>query len=995
MSACPRLPFVFSACLAILCAVGSDVALAQVDRATLTGRVLDPGGAVVADARLELVSVDTGLTRSTRSGPEGLYQFAGLPVGAYLLTVAKDGFETLAFSEVRLEVGQQRTLDALLRIGTFASEVQVVAAATVLDRRSAEIGSAITSTQIQAIPLNGRHWASMMVFAPGAVNTGEGGQGNIRFFGRARDDNNWTFDGVDATGIKDPRQEASLRLVMSAEAIAEFRVSSTNFTADGGTGAGAQVNLVSRGGTNHWRGSVFEYFRDEALDARRVLDPLPDEPAFGLHQYGFSLGGPLAPNRAFFFATFEGLRQRLDAANDRPALVPSQAYRQRALALQPALAPVLNAYPIGTSATSNPDIDEHRGRKTLSWNEDSFLGRLDVRASNSGTFVARMNGVRGEIDSEVRSDLLETRRSESFPMNATAQWQQALSNAALLEVKFGWNRSPLERTDQGLGAEGYEIRNTFTPTRATLYNEEKPQSFSYIGHLTVARGRQTYKVGGEFRQIHVNVANSSAVSVRWNSSADFLTNTTNRIRVDGELPLQEGRRWYGIGYAQTDWQLSPSLTVNAGARYEYYSVMREASGNGNVLDLTACPPTATTIFCPAGTPFYEPDRNNLAPRVGLAWSPTPRLVVRGGYGTYYSPGQNDDVMAPIDSMAVRGELTTPASYPVADDLGAALARANSRPRTQQRDRRDMFAHIYSVSAQRELGGGFAAQAAYVGSRGHNVFNRIFVNTIDPVTRVRPAAPFLTTQIDQKSWFGHTEYDGMTLGLKRGFSRGLLVQAHYTLGRSRDNNAGNGEGSEWQDARCGECEWGPSDFDARHSLAVNLVYELPFGDGRSRPLVGLADALLGGWDVSAVVIAKSGRPVNVTIERAGPDGSDVNQRPNLVAGATAETGDLDRWLSAGAFTMPAATAFGNAPRNGFRGPGAGQVDVAASKHIRMGGRLGTELRLDAFNVFNRAQYGNPARVVSQPLTFGLLSPLNSGPTGTGTARQLQLGVRLTF
>jgi hypothetical protein len=873
--------------------------------------------------------------------------------------------------------------------------VQVTAPLSTVDVSDAEIGSAVTSRQIESMPLNGRNWATLMTFAPGATNSGEGNQGNIRFFGRARDDNNWTFDGVDATGIKDPRQEASLRLVMSSEAIAEFRVSSTGYTADGGAGAGAQVNLVSKSGSNRFTGGAFTYFRDESLDQRRVLDTLPEEPPFRLYQYGFSLGGPIVQGRTFFFGTYEGLRQRLDVANATPALVPSAAYRARALAAQPALAPVLEAYPAGTGPTSNPDVDQYVGRKRLTWSEDSFLVRVDHRIDDRTPVFVRLNGVNGIIDSEVRSDLLETRRSESFPMNFTAQVQRIISPAALAEVRFGWNRSPLDRVDQGLGAEGYEIRNTFTPTRATLYNEEKPQSFSYLGHVVMTRGRHVLKLGGEYRRIHVNVSNGTATSVRWNSSADFLANRTNRIRIDGELPLQDGRRWYGIGYAQSEWRASDALTVNAGLRYEYYSVMQEASGNGNVFDLVNCPPSATSIYCPAGTDWYEGDPNNFAPRLGLAWTPAEGWVLRGGYGIYYSTGQNDDVMAAIDSMAQRGELTTPASYPVEPWVDQVLARSNSRPRSLQRNRHDMYAHIYSASIQREFGDGFTGQAAYVGSRGRNVFNRIFVNTIDPVTRVRPAAPYLTTQIDQKGNLGESEYDGLLLSLQRGFRGGFMLQANYTLGRARDNNAGNGEGSEWQDARCGECEWGPSDFDARHVLAFNAVYQLPFGRGRAHLTEGLASALLGNWDLAAVVYARSGRPVNVTVNRTGPDGNDVNQRPNLVSGDDAVTGDIDRWFNPAAFALPAATEFGNSPRNGFRGPGAWQLDLSFSKRVALHGRSSLDLRVDAFNLFNIDQYGTPNRNYSELQTFGLPTPLNTQPTGTGTARQFQLGVRFNF
>lgn len=979
----------------LLLVAGAVPASAQMDRASLSGVVRDPSGSVVPEAAVEVTLVATGLTRTTRTGTGGLYRVPALPPGLYVVSVAKDGFEATALADVRLGVGESRTLDVTLRVGAITSEVTVTAPLAGADRRSAEIGSTVSRAQIESTPLNGRNWATLMTFAPGASNSGEGNQGNIRFFGRARDDNNWTFDGVDATGVKDPRQEASLRLVMSAEAIAEFRVSSTGYSADGGTGAGAQVNLVSRAGSNQFTGSLFNYFRDDALDERRVLDSLPNEPPFRLNQYGVSLGGPVVKNRTFFFGTFEGLRQRLDVANQTAALVPSAAYRARVQAVQPALAPVLSAYPAGTRATTNPDVDEYFGRRRLSWNEDSFLVRLDHRFDDRTPLFVRVNGVNGVIDSEVRSDLLETRRSETFPLNATGQLQRIVSANVLGEVKFGWNRSPLERTDQGLGAEGYEIRNLFTPTRPTVLNEEKPQSFSTLANVVVTRGRHTLKFGGEYRRIHVNVANSAATSVRWNSGADFLNNTTNRIRIDGELPLQEGRRWYGIGYAQTEWRATEQLTVNAGLRYEYYSVMKEASGNGNVLDLEACPPTAAGLFCAPGTPWYKSDPNNVAPRLGVAWSPSDRWVVRGGYGIYFSSGQNDDVMAAIDSMAVRGELTTAASYPVAPFASRVLSLANGRPRAMQREREDMFAHIYSASLQRELPGGITAQAAYVGSRGRNVFNRIFVNTIDPATGRRPAAPFLTTQIDRKSWMGESEYDGLLLSVQRGLRSGLLLQANYTLGRSRDNNAGNGEGSEWQNARCGECEWGPSDFDARHNVAFNAVYQLPFGAGRARLTSGIGSAVLGGWDLAAVVYARSGRPVNVLVNRTGPDGSDVNQRPNLLSGVDAVAGDTARWFNAAAFAVPAAGEFGNAPRNGFRGPGTWQVDVSLSRRLRLGGRAGLELRVDGFNIANVDQYGTPARDFTQSLTFGTPTPLNSQPTGTGTARQVQLGLRLMF
>ena len=961
-------------------------AWAQVDRASIVGTVRDSSGASVGDAAVIATSVDIGLKREAMSGADGTFRIAGLPLGTYLVTFSRDGFETVLVDDVRLTVGQTRTLDAVLTVGTITSEVQVVAAATPLDMATAEIGSVIGRMQVQEIPLNGRNWAALMALAPGAVNAGEGGQNGIRFFGRARDDNNWTFDGVDATGIKDPRQEGALRLVMSTEAIAEFRVNSTSYTAESGTGAGAQVNVVSRSGTNAFHGGLFSFIRNDAFDARRILDPLSEAPPFSLYQQGGTLGGPIARDRTFFFASYEGLRQKLDMASPRPALVPSAAFRAQAIAARPELRPVIEAYPLGTGRTSDPNIDEFFGRKRLTWNEDSFMVRADHRFDAATSMFVRYNTVSGDVDSEVRSDLLETRAQKVSPSNFTTQVQRVVTPALLLDVKFGMNRSPLDRTEQGLDTIGFEIRNAFTPTRASFTNEEKPSSYSYVGNALWSKGAHSFKSGGEFRQVHVNVGNGAATSVRWNSLSDFLLNRVNRIRIDGELPMQQGRRWYGIGYVQDELRATPTLTLNLGMRYEYYSVMKEANGNGRVIDLLACPPSAASIFCPEGTPYYEPDRNNLAPRLGFAWSATPSTVVRGGYGMYYSIGQNDDVTAGIDSMAERGELTTITSFPIEPFVSQVLGTSNARPRALQRDRRDMYAHQFSVSLQQDLGNAFVGQVAYVGSKGRNAFNRIFINTIDPATGQRPAAPFITTQLDRKSAMGRTEFDGLQLSLMRSFRDGFLVQGNYLLGHSQDNNAGNGEGSEWMNARCGDCEWGPSDFDIRHSGSVNFVYQLPFA----------ARTALGGWDLSGVLSARSGRPVNVIVNRTGPDGNDVNQRPNLVPGVEAQPeGKPAGWLNLAAFAVPAANEFGNAPRNGFRGPGLCQVDVALTKRTRIGSSRSFDIRVEAFNLLNTDQYGQPARNISEPLVFGLLAPANDGPTGSGTSRQLQFGLRYSF
>ena len=268
-------------------------------------------------------STETGLRREAQSAAGGTYTFSQLPIGVYTLTVSKPGFRPVKITDLRLGVGDNRTLNLEMEVSSVQTAVTVESTAELLDTSSPVIGTVIGSTQVREMPLNGRHWASLMALAPGAINTGEGNQQSIRFVGRARDDNNWTFDGLDATGVKDPRQEAALRLVISTDTIAEFRVNSTLYSAESGSGAGGQINLVSKSGTNDFHGSVFEFFRNDKMDARNPFDT--SKQPFRLNQFGGSIGGPIVRNRTFFFANYEGLRQRVTQTfTDN---VPSAAYR--------------------------------------------------------------------------------------------------------------------------------------------------------------------------------------------------------------------------------------------------------------------------------------------------------------------------------------------------------------------------------------------------------------------------------------------------------------------------------------------------------------------------------------------------------------------------------------------------------------------------------------------------------------------------------------------
>jgi hypothetical protein len=407
-----------------------------------------------------------------------------------------------------------------------------------------------------------------------------------------------------------------------------------------------------------------------------------------------------------------------------------------------------------------------------------------------------------------------------------------------------------------------------------------------------------------------------------------------------------------------------------------------------VFDIVRC-----AGFCAPGTQWFFPDRNNFAPRVSLAWSPTQfknRTVIRAGYGRYFGPGQNDDVTAAVDSLPQNFNLTAadaPAlSWPVDPFLNQLRAQAQS-PRSVQRDRKEPETQMWTVNIQQQLPQHLVMQVAYVGNVGRNQLTRTYVNTLDPVTRVRPLSAF--GQIDEKRFDGVTSFNGLQSSLNRSFSKGLLLQAQYMWGHAISDNAGSGEGGQIQNVACRACDRGDADYDIRQTFTANGVYQLPWAQKH----------WWGGWDLSSITTARTGSPFSVTINRSAstvPSGQTQNQRADYTGAPVYLTNaNEDGWLNPAAFVLPAAGTYGNSGRNRFRGPGLWQTDLGLSKKFALTEHVQMTFRTEVFNLFNRAQYGNPV-ANRNASTFGrILTTANDGATGTGTSRQLQFMLRLNF
>jgi len=977
--------------------------MSQTDRAILTGTATDSTGSAVPNATVTALAIATGQSRTAITTGAGAYTISALPVGFYTMTFTAPGLEKVEVQRFELQVGQTRTIDAVLSVAGVQSQVQVTADAP-LAQTSAAVGGVIAGEQIQNLPVNGRNWNSLAVLTPGAIDTGVDDQKSIRFAGRATDDNNYRFDGVDATGIQNQGQRTSARLQISTEAIAEFRATATLYTAETGGTAGGQVEVVSKTGTNALHGSLFEFFRNDIFDARSFDSKRSTLPPFRLNQFGGSLGGAIIKNRTFYFLNYEGFRQVL--GQTLTGVVPSPEYRARTLAVSPALKPILDAFPAGNIPTGNRDVYTWFGNGRQTATEDAGLFRLDHSFNEKTTGFLRFNMDSGVADSPLGGNgFLKDRIGTTIkPYNAIASVQHIFSPNILNDAKVGFNRSDFLTVNESVLPFAVTIPS-FSTLNNSIQKVAASNSYSFLDNASFVFGRHTIKAGVEIRRVQINQSATAAddLTVAYNSAADFTNNIASSAVLNAVVPITGLRKTSVFGYVQDEFKLRPNLTFNVGLRYEYFGVFSEVNNHYVAFDPKSC----AGGFCPAGSDFYFPDLGDFEPRVSVAWSPEAlhgKTVIRSGYGIYYGEAQLGDLNAPVNNIAVRESLTssgTPGlSYPV--DRFLATATNSLTPRGLDRHRKNQNVQSWGLSVQQELVKDTVFEAGYLGSKGTHLFTRSGVNLVNPVTGLRQF-PALG-QVDYKTSDSNSTFHALQLQLRRNFNRGFLVSANYQWSHSiNDGAVGGGEALAPENLNCRACDRGSSDQDIRQNLTASVVWELPVGRGKQllNGAGGFWGTLVSGWELSGLGVARTGRPVNIVVtRRAGdlPDQNNANQRPDYVYSVlpNPDHQTVQRYLNLTAYAVPAKGTWGNLGKNTARGPGLWQVDPALSKRTRLREGLDLQFRAEIFNVFNRAQYGDPVNNISNTTQFGtIVAPVNTGATGSGTPRQIQLMLRVSF
>ena len=1042
--------------LALAASTAAPVSAQQIE-ARILGRLVDSSGAALPGATVTATATQTGATRVVVTDGSGDFAITNLGPGAYTVQFELSGFAAET-RQVVLGLAQVETMNLTIGVAAVTEAVTVSASANVIDLSSAKIGVNVSPEEIQSLPVNGRNFANLMTLATGATSDGNGGWSSIRFNGKSNQQNYLNFDGVDGTYVWDATPGylsvtgSQFRLQTSMESVSEFRVNSGLAPAESGLGSGGNITVVTKSGGNRFAGSLFEYKRDDALDAASKYDDQKQE--LSLDQFGGSFGGPVAQNRSFFFASFERLRQTTGLRFTEA--VPSAEARRRIAAGEPvgsgagqsadrtrAVAPLLAGFPEGTVATSNPLLALATLDTQADQTENTFAVRLDHRFSNSQSMYLRYQVSDGEIDTPDRTATPRRVLAEQQPQNFVFNHQSLIGQSFVNEAKVGYNAPQTSavafgsvpgydpagvslsgtvtsssvdaRGTTGIARSGLLIRAT--SAASTVGSLFDPRSISFMDTMTWTSGAHTMKGGFEYRNVASQFQFLGSTEITYNSVNDFIDNRPAAVQIALDSPVFTPQQYYLIGFVQDSWRATERITLDLGVRYDFYSVVKEKDGLARPFFVE------DNAFSTDPDNFYNADKNNFSPRLSATYALDALTAVRAGFGLFYGPGQFEDRIQPIENYIERRRVQV-ADIPsngLAYPFDPSIYRNLLSVRGYTHDRPDEYNVQYGVSVSRELPGAVNVTVGYTGSHGKDMFLRGVSNTLDFNTRLREAPA--VGQVDYKTsacldglvingnpirGCGYASYNALQLSATRRFRTGFTGGLQYQYSRNKGTTQGSNEAATTQNTFDYESEYGTNPQDIPHTFNGSLVYVVP-GNG----------FWTGGWRVGGIVNARSGVPINVVIAR--PDNLTVGtatvtnipggnsrgtQRPDVVAGVDPYLKNGVRWLNPTAFTTPQPGTFGNLPRNALRGPGFWQADLMFSKDFRFLETQGLQVRVEIFNIANRLNYENPAATLpngtpgvpftdAQTGTFGyMLGPLNR-TVGLGTARQTQISVRYSF
>ena len=1050
--------FLRAVLLAALSAVLGTSALAQ-STASLSGTVSDATGAVVVNAKVVATKQGTGVESATQTDTAGAYLFPSLPIGIYRVQATAPGFQSAIISNLKLEVATAVVQNIQLRIGQAAETVEITADTALVDTTTTSMSQVINDKTVQEIPLNGRHFTDLSLLTPGTVTPpangflsaplrGQGSFG-INTAGQREDTTNWLVNGIN---LNDNVQN-QITFQPPIDTLAEYKIDNSSFPAEYGRNSGAIVNLATRSGTSEYHGELFEFFRNNDLDARNFFNPVltstgaPNpQAAFKRNDFGASFGGPIKKNKVFFFLAYEGLRQHqsLTVTSNR---VPSQ--NERAGVTSPAIQKIIAIIPaanlVGSGTPTDPaTFNAFTGGALANVSLNQGSADLDVELSSKdrihGYYVVqkdlRQEPTAGGAINTNLPGFGDTR--DGFRHLATLSEDHFFGPSLTNTVRLGFNRIHLTFTPNALldpaafgitmpagapaatGLPFINIGGALGFAGPTGEPQGRGDTTAVLNDtLSWLRGRHTFAFGGEIRRAYNNNIALNIGSFTFNQTGsgatlqtamqNFLNDSASAFTVQlgsgNDKILQPS---YDV-FAQDSFRWKPNFTVNVGLRYAWNSSPSEAAGRFTQFD-----PTTGTLV-PASQPYHT-NNKNFQPRVGFAWDPfkNGKTSVRASYAILTQDPTTNVVVGLSGNPPFAIPISISSGAIAVENPGSSLGATSLGPAAINQNFNDMYSQDWNLTVERQLTSSVGLSMAYVGMKAthlqlnQNINQPLVTNGIFGSTRPFPTlpatSPVLPSQctaphpacslgnINQANSNGNSNYNALWVTLDKHFSHGLQFLSSYTFSKSLDyNSLSTGETYILQNAYNPRGDYGPSEFDVRHRFVLSGFFQLPFKGNR----------LVDGWEVGTVFQVQTGNPLNPTV--AINPGVSLTVRPDVI-GPIQVTGDPARWFGtstqfAAAFATPCVGTTchpGSLSRDAITGPGFVNTDFSVIKNTKLTEKLNVQFRGEMFDIFNHPNFGNPGLTFTPTsTTFGKITSTRF-PTGDfGSARQIQFALKLLF
>lgn len=1081
---------------------------AQQITGTVTGIATDPSGAGLPGVLVKVTNLQTNVARETTTEASGAFSLPFLPAASYSLTATAKGFRTFQVDSFILQVGQTARLDLALEIGDVTQTLNVSGNIAALQTESTSVGAVINAEKIVDLPLNGRNFIQLAQLIPG-VNPGTPGSISVRRGRGSIGETSSAFGGtgMSANGARDTNNRFYLDGVefmdydaytypfaLSVDSLAEFRVETSTFSAEYGGSPGGQVSILTRRGGNQFRGTLWEFNRNDALTQTydAIAKTSVANPRLNRNQYGANIGGPVelpkiynGKNKTFFFFNWESGRLA-SGATASYRLVPPTAMRNgdfsglrdartgQPLTLKDPMAAGIVNNQIPKSLLSpqaveflkfTPEPNTAVGTqnfintpRSAVATQDNYTYRLDHNLTSKDALAFRYvrNSTKEKGTPYWGNDV---RDNDAQTQNLAGTWTRMFSPTIVNEARFGWNdmteneifgttnnpafdiagamKLPLvSRLPVDFGPPSISIANgldggysVFDLQRQIGPRVRANAVYNFNDIVSMQRGKHFIKIGADFvrRGFTFEQARNARGTFRFDgtytgsSLADFMLGYVKYAEINPDHTNTDLKGLWQSYFVQDDWKVTPNLTVNLGLRYDYLQPLFDSQGrmanieqNGVYVTKLVTPSTASYPRMVSG------DKNNFAPRIGLAWRPSfvKDFVVRAGYGIYYNHVHPNAPFGMTESSQAKGSYQVdgaPAGKPTVffnDPFASALSptpQLNAVP-SNDPNYRDAYIQQWNLTLQKKIIGGFLLDTGYVASKSTRLsvtlpsMNRPDV-LVDPrtpglasINARRPNQAFQRSIQGDKS-IGNSNYHSLQVRADRRMSRGLNLLTSYTwskcLSGPSDIGADIGGGSfigTLQNIYDMRGEHSLCGFDVTQRFVQSVVYDIPFFTGAP----SVMRSLLGGWQASSIVVAQSGFPAEIAF---GVDttGTGVGSRPDMVAGqqANLDPGErsYQRWFNTAAFAEPAFGRYGNAARTGaIRLPGLVNVDFSVNKQFRIGETRRAELRTEFYNLFNHynIQPGSVDRGI-RSVNFG---KVGSGLQGQ-TTRVIQLGAKFYF